>query len=63
MASIRYKVVSTFVGVKRPFSRTANFTNAKIAIAHARNNGNTSVVVDMKKNLSIFQTVLTSNNR
>jgi hypothetical protein len=58
MHQIRYEVVSLFsgVGVKRAFARPATFTNKRVAIQHAKTNGNFAVVYDLKNGKQkIFQ--------
>ncbi len=47
MARIKYEAVTTYTGVKHPFSRTATFTNKRVAIKHAQNNGQVAVVYDL----------------
>jgi len=47
MARIKYEAVTTYTGVKHPFSRTATFTNKRVAVNHAKSNGQVAVVYDL----------------
>lgn len=50
MARIKYEAVTTYTNVKHPYSRTAKFTNQRVAIKHAKDNGQVGVVYDLLAN-------------
>lgn len=56
----RYQVVSTFLSINRPFARPAHFSNKAVAVAFAKKNGHTAVVIDRKLNKKVFSKGLTA---
>jgi ribosomal protein L31E len=55
----RYQVVSTFLSINRPFARPAHFSNKAVAVAFAKKNGHTAVVIDRKLNKKVYTRGLT----
>ncbi len=53
MRTVRYQVVSVFTG-KRPYAQPAEFTNQRVALAHAKVHGNGAILIDRKDKRIVY---------